>query len=58
MDTNFSQMVLRRNFSKDTDTMSRGRQMVYHLDITDVGILPVQSPVGMHQSSIWLCKRI
>ena len=27
--------------------MSRGRQMVYHLDITDVGILPVQSPVGM-----------
>ena len=45
--TNFSQMVLRQQFSKDTDTMSRGRQMVYHLDITDVGILPVQSPVGM-----------
>ena len=27
--------------------MSRGRQMVYHLVMEDVGILPVQSPVGM-----------
>jgi len=43
----FSLMVLRQQFSRDTDTMSRGRQMVYHLDIPDVGILPVQSPVGM-----------
>ncbi len=39
--------VLRQQFSKDTDPMSRGRQMVYHLDIPEVGILPVQSPVGM-----------
>ncbi len=39
--------VLRQQFSKDTDTMSRGRQMVYHLDLPEVGILPVQSPVGM-----------
>lgn len=45
--TDFSQMVLRQQFSRETDTMSRGRQMVYHLDIREVGILPVQSPVGM-----------
>ena len=44
---NFSLDVLRQQFSKDTDTMSRGRQMVYHLVMDDVGILPVQSPVGM-----------
>lgn len=45
--TDFTETVLRQQFSKDTDTMSRGRQMVYHLDIKDMGILPVQSPVGM-----------
>ncbi|MAY81061.1 MAG: hypothetical protein CL930_09790 [Deltaproteobacteria bacterium] len=44
---NFSLDVLRQQFSKDTDPMSRGRQMVYHLTIPEVGILPVQSPVGM-----------
>ncbi|MGB0640925.1 MAG: thiamine pyrophosphate-dependent enzyme, partial [Myxococcota bacterium] len=44
---NFSLDVLRQQFSKDTDSMSRGRQMVYHLTIPEVGILPVQSPVGM-----------
>ena len=43
----FSLAVLRQQFSKDTDEMSRGRQMVYHLSLSDVGILPVQSPVGM-----------
>ncbi|MCB9781028.1 MAG: hypothetical protein H6742_20835 [Alphaproteobacteria bacterium] len=43
----FTLDVLRQQFSKDTDVMSRGRQMVYHLDIREVGILPVQSPVGM-----------
>lgn len=43
----FTETVLRQQFSKDTDTMSRGRQMVYHLDIKEMGILPVQSPVGM-----------
>ncbi|MEC7986457.1 MAG: thiamine pyrophosphate-dependent enzyme [Myxococcota bacterium] len=43
----FSQTLLRQQFSKDTDPMSRGRQMVYHLDLSDIGILPVQSPVGM-----------
>jgi 2-oxoisovalerate dehydrogenase E1 component len=43
----YTRDVLRQQFSKDTDVMSRGRQMVYHLDIQEVGILPVQSPVGM-----------
>ena len=43
----FTRDVLRQQFSKDTDRMSRGRQMVYHLDLSDLGILPVQSPVGM-----------
>ncbi len=45
--TDFTRNMLRQQFSKDTDPMSRGRQMVYHLDIRDYGILPVQSPVGM-----------
>jgi 2-oxoisovalerate dehydrogenase E1 component len=43
----FTTTMLRQQFCKDTDEMSRGRQMVYHLDIQDMGILPVQSPVGM-----------
>jgi len=43
----FTLAVMRQQFSKDTDRMSRGRQMVYHLYIPEVGILPVQSPVGM-----------
>lgn len=43
----YSLDVLRQQFSKDTDVMSRGRQMVYHLHMPEVGILPVQSPVGM-----------
>ncbi|MCB9743852.1 MAG: hypothetical protein H6741_17530 [Alphaproteobacteria bacterium] len=43
----FTRTMLRQQFSKDTDPMSRGRQMVYHLNLPEVGILPVQSPVGM-----------
>lgn len=43
----FTLRMLRQQFSKATDTMSGGRQMVYHLHIPEVGILPVQSPVGM-----------
>lgn len=43
----FALDVLRQQFSKDTDRQSRGRQMVYHLDMKEYGILPVQSPVGM-----------
>ncbi|MFK7928302.1 MAG: thiamine pyrophosphate-dependent dehydrogenase E1 component subunit alpha, partial [Myxococcota bacterium] len=43
----FTLRMLRQQFSKSTDTMSGGRQMVYHLHIPEVGILPVQSPVGM-----------
>lgn len=45
--TDFTLDLLRQQFSKDTDRMSRGRQMVYHLDMREFGILPVQSPVGM-----------
>lgn len=43
----FTLDLLRQQFSKDTDRMSRGRQMVYHIDMKEYGILPVQSPVGM-----------
>ena len=39
--------MMRQQFSRATDEMSGGRQMVYHLNIPEVGILPVQSPVGM-----------
>ncbi len=43
----FALDVLRQQFSKDTDLMSRGRQMVNHLHFPEYGVLPVQSPVGM-----------
>jgi 2-oxoisovalerate dehydrogenase E1 component len=43
----FSARMLRQQFSRATDAMSGGRQMVYHLHIPEVGVLPVQSPVGM-----------
>jgi len=43
----FSRDVLRQQFSKESDRMTRGRQMVYHLTMPELGILPVQSPVGM-----------
>ncbi len=43
----FTLDVLRQQFSRATDLMSQGRQMVYHLDMREAGILPVQSPVGM-----------
>jgi len=46
-DRDFTRTVLRQQFSKDTDPMTRGRQMVYHLDLPEYGVLPVQSPVGM-----------
>lgn len=43
----FSLRIMRQQFSKDTDSYSRGRQMVNHVVAPEVGILPVQSPVGM-----------
>lgn len=43
----FTLRMLRQQFSRATDAMSGGRQMVYHLNIPEVGILPIQSPVGM-----------
>jgi 2-oxoisovalerate dehydrogenase E1 component len=46
-DDDFARAVLRQQFSRDTDRMSRGRQMVQHLVMPEHGVLPVQSPVGM-----------
>lgn len=43
----FTLKMLRQQFSRATDTMTGGRQMVYHLQIPELGVLPVQSPVGM-----------
>jgi 2-oxoisovalerate dehydrogenase E1 component len=43
----FSLRLLRQQFSKATDLMSGGRQMVYHVHLPEIGILPVQSAVGM-----------
>ncbi len=44
----FTLDVMRQQLSKATDTMSGGgRQMVYHLCQMELGILPIQSPVGM-----------
>jgi 2-oxoisovalerate dehydrogenase E1 component len=43
----FTLDLVRQQFSRATDHMTGGRQMVNHFDHTDFGILPVQSPVGM-----------
>ena len=43
----FTLDVMRQQFSKQTDAMTGGRQMVNHLHYPDHGVLPVQSPVGM-----------
>jgi 2-oxoisovalerate dehydrogenase E1 component len=43
----FTLRMLRQQFSRGTDEMSGGRQMVYHLHVREVGLLPVQSAVGM-----------
>jgi 2-oxoisovalerate dehydrogenase E1 component len=43
----FTLNLLRQQFSRATDPFSGGRQMVYHLSLPEVGILPIQSPVGM-----------
>ncbi|MEO0602803.1 MAG: thiamine pyrophosphate-dependent enzyme, partial [Myxococcota bacterium] len=45
--SDFTLRMLRQQFSRATDAMSGGRQMVYHLNLPDVGVLPIQSPVGM-----------
>lgn len=46
-DDDFTLRMLRQQFSRATDAMTGGRQMVYHLQIPELGVLPVQSPVGM-----------
>lgn len=43
----FTLDLVRQQFSRATDPMTGGRQMVNHFDHTEFGILPVQSPVGM-----------
>ena len=43
----FTLNLIRQQFSRATDPFSGGRQMVYHLSLPEVGILPIQSPVGM-----------
>ncbi len=45
--SDFTLRMMRQQFSRATDQMSGGRQMVYHLNMPEVGILPIQSPVGM-----------
>lgn len=39
--------VLRQQFSRATDPFSAGRNMVNHTHVPGIGVLPVQSPVGM-----------
>jgi len=43
----FTLDLLRQQFSRATDQMTGGRQMVNHFDRSALSILPVQSPVGM-----------
>ncbi|MGD8329359.1 MAG: thiamine pyrophosphate-dependent enzyme [Acidobacteriota bacterium] len=43
----FTLDLVRQQFSRSSDPMTGGRQMVNHFDHADFGILPVQSPVGM-----------
>ena len=45
--TDFTLDLTRQQFSRQTDPMTGGRQMVNHYDRPDLGLLPVQSPVGM-----------
>ena len=43
----FALDLMRQQFSKATDDLTGGRQMVNHQHYPDHGVLPVQSPVGM-----------
>ena len=43
----FTEGYFRQALSRVTDPHSGGRQMVMHLCMPEVGIMPVQSPVGM-----------
>ena len=44
----FTRDYFRQALSRSTDPMSRARQMVMHLCAPELGILPVQSPLGMN----------
>ena len=48
--TDFTDRVMRQQFSRATDEWTGGRQMVYHMHLPELGVLPVQSPVGMQLS--------
>ncbi len=48
--TDFVRGYFRQALSRATDPHSGGRQMVMHLCLPEVGIWPVQSPVGMQLS--------
>jgi 2-oxoisovalerate dehydrogenase E1 component len=48
--TNFVTDYFRQALSRVTDPHSAGRQMIMHLCMPEVGIMPVQSPVGMQLS--------
>jgi 2-oxoisovalerate dehydrogenase E1 component len=43
----FVEAYFRQAFGRVTDPHSGGRQMVMHLCAPDIGLMPVQSPVGM-----------
>jgi len=45
--TDFVANYFRQGLSRVTDPHSGGRQMIMHLCMPEVGIMPVQSPVGM-----------
>ena len=46
----FARSYFRQALSRQTDPHSAGRQMVMHLCMPEVGLWPVQSPVGMQLS--------
>ena len=45
--TDFVRNYFRQALSRVTDPFSGGRQMIMHLCMPEVGIMPMQSPVGM-----------
>ncbi len=44
---NFTKDIFRQLLSRQTDCMSGGRYSVYHISNADLGLLPMQTPVGM-----------
>ena len=44
--------LLRQQLSRDTDPWSRGRQMVHHVDMPEIGVLAFQAPVGLQLGKV------